>query len=157
MSGSYASGEVPRTHVHVDAAKLWGGGAATACVAALVAFAGILVFQGVLDVSLVRPALLLDLSGSLTADYVVTAFLLALAATGLAHGLVFTTPRPRTFFTWIVGVATVCAAALPFALDTDLASQVATACINVALGICMASLLGAVMSRTVFFTTEASR
>lgn len=150
MSGSYVSGGSPGAQVHVDAARLWGGGLATAFVSALVALAGVLVFAGVLDVQLVRPALLLDVAGSFAADYALTAFSLALVATGLAHVLGLTTPRPRIFFYWIVGVATVCAVAAPFALDTTLASQVATACINVVLGICTGSLIGAVMSRTVF-------
>src|SRR6478736_2057029 len=81
-----------RTNAHgprvtIDAARLWGGGLATACVAALVAVAGVMICQYVLDISLVRPALLLDVADSFRLDYALTAFVLALAATGLAHGL----------------------------------------------------------------------
>jgi hypothetical protein len=144
MSGSPHGGQVV-----VDAARLWGGGLATACVAALVAVVGVLVFGVVLDVSLVRPALLLDVTDTFTADYALTAFLLGLVATAVAHGLALTTPRPRLFFSWIVGLATVAAVATPFAIGAVLESQAATAAINLFLGICILSLLRGVMSRTI--------
>ena len=48
----------------------------------------------------------------------------------------------------IMGLATVCGAAAPFAIGDGLESQVATACINVALGVCVWSLLASVMART---------
>jgi hypothetical protein len=154
MTGPYTSSPAPQTRVTVDARRLWGGGLATACVAALLAVAGVLICQDVLDVRLVRPALLVDLAHSFAFDYAVTAFVLAVVATGLAHVLLLTTPRPRTFFAWIVGLATVCGVAAPFAFDVARSSQVATAAINLALGICTGSLLGAVMSRTVRVTSD---
>ena len=150
MAGSQPmSGRPHGGQVAVDAARLWGGGLATACVAALVAVVGVLVFGVVLDVSLVRPALLLDVADTFSADYALTAFLLALLATGLAHGLALTTPRPRMFLSWIVGLATVAGIAAPFAIGSALESQAATACINLCLGVCVLSLLRGVMSRTV--------
>jgi Family of unknown function (DUF6069) len=154
MAGSYAPRGTLRARVGVDGARLWGGGLATALVAALAALAGVLVLQGVLDIKIIRPVLLIDVAGSIAADYAVTAFVLALLATGLAHALALTTPRPRMFFFWIVSVATVCAAAIPFALDTKTASQVATATLNVILGACIASLVGAVLSRTVYLRAD---
>ena len=150
MTGSHAPGGAQRARLTVEAGRLWGGGLAAALVAALVALAGVLVLQGVLDIRLSRPLLLLNTAGSFAADYAVTGFALALVATGLAHALVVMTPRPRLFFNWIVGVATVCGAAVPFALDTETASQVATATLNVILGVCIGSLIGAVLSRTVY-------
>jgi len=126
-------------------------------VAALLAVAGVLICQDVLGVRLVRPTLLLDLAHSFAVDYAVTAFLLALVATGLAHALLLATPRPRTFFAWIVGLATVCGVAAPFAFDVARSSQVATAAINLALGICTGSLIGTVMARTVRVTDERLR
>jgi hypothetical protein len=139
----------PGPRVAIDAARLWGGGVATACVAALVAVAGVLICQHVLEISLVRPALLLEVADSFILDYALTAFLLALVATGLAQALALATPRPRAFFGWIMGLATVCGAAAPFAIGDLLQSQVATACINVALGVCVWSLLSSVMARTI--------
>ena len=135
--------------VGVDAAKLWAGGAATQAVAALVAVVGVLIFGGVLDVRLVRPALLLNITDSFTLDYALTAFVLSMIATALAHGLLLSTPRPRMFFTWIIVLATVAGTAAPFVIGSETSSQVATACINVALGICVLSLLRSVMARTV--------
>jgi hypothetical protein len=133
----------------VDAAKLWAGGAATACVAALVAVVGVLICSGVLDVRLVRPALLLNITDSFALDYAITAVVLTMIATALAHVLLLSTPRPRMFFTWIIVLATVAGAAAPFAIGSETPSQVATACINAALGICVLSLLKSVMARTV--------
>jgi hypothetical protein len=70
-------------------------------------------------------------------------------ATALAHALLISTPRPRMFFTWIIVLATVAGAAAPFVIGSEKSSQVATACINLALGICVLSLLRSVMARTV--------
>ena len=60
--------DAPGRGAVVDAAKLWAGGAATACVAALVAVVGVLICSGVLDVRLVRPALLLNITDSFALD-----------------------------------------------------------------------------------------
>ena len=142
---------VPRdpSHVSVDAGRLWTGGLATALVAALTAWVGVLLAQGVLDVSLAKSAVVLHVSDSLGLNYAVTAFLAAVAATGLAHLLSVTTPRPRSFFSWIVGLVTVAAMILPFTRDASTASRVAVSIINLVVGLCIGSLLTAVLSRTV--------
>ena len=87
--------------VTIDAPRLWGGGVATAVVAALAAAVGVLVCRDLLQVKLVEPPLL-TVTKSFAANYAITAFVLALAATGLAHLLSVATPRPRVFFGWIV-------------------------------------------------------
>ena len=133
----------------IHAGPLWGGGVATACVAALVAAVGVLFVSNVLDVKLVSPTLLLPVSDSRMLNYAVTAFVAALLATGLAHVLSLTTPRPRTFFRWIVGLVTFASVVVPFALDGDLAGKIGTAAINLVIGVSIASLLTAVLSRTV--------
>jgi hypothetical protein len=153
MSYPSAAGRPPKTQVSVDAARFWGGGAATACIAALVAVAGVLICRDVFDVELVRPALLLEAADSFVGDYALTAFLLALAATAVAYALALVTPRPTVFFGWIVALVTVCGVVAPFAIGDELESQVATAVINAALGLCIGTLIGAVMSRTVYITT----
>lgn len=155
MTGSNVSGVPPKAHITVNAGRLWGGGFATACVASLLAVAGVLICQGVFGVRLVLPNLLLDLSDSLTVDYAATAFALALAATGLAQLLLLAAPRPRTFFAWIVGLATVCGVAAPFATNSPASSQIATAVINLALGVCTGSLISAVMPRTALAAPRA--
>jgi hypothetical protein len=138
-----------RRRVVVAASRLWGGGLATACVAALIAAVGVLICDQVLGLELVRPAPLLPIGDSVALSYAATAFVLALVATGLAQLLALTTPRPRSFFHWIVGLATLAAVALPFALSGSTASKIATAAINLAIGVAIGSLLTAVLARTV--------
>ena len=137
------------SRISVDAGRLWTGGLATALVAALTAWVGVLLAQGVLDVSLAKSAVVLHVSDSLGLNYAVTAFLAAVAATALAHLLSVTTPRPRSFFSWIVGLVTVAAMILPFTRDGSTASRVAVSLINLVVGLCIGSLLTAVLSRTV--------
>src|SRR3954471_12714625 len=96
---------IPAHPVAVDAGRLWAGGVATAVVAALVALLGVLLAQGALDIAMVEPPLL-PVPGSFAFRYALTAGVLALLATALAHLLVSTAPRPRSFFSWIVGLTT---------------------------------------------------
>ena len=132
----------------IDAGRLWAGGAATAVVAALVALVGVLVAQGPLDIVMVRPPLI-PVGESFGLRYAVTASVLALVATGLAHLLLLTTPRPRSFFSWIVGLATLVGVVLPFTLDGTTSGRVATAVVDLVIGLSVLNLLGSVMSRTV--------
>ena len=143
---------IPRNQVSINASRLWAGGVATACVAALVAYVGVLVCRDVLKVALTRPPILLDLGWSISGDYAATAFVCALAATGLAHALAATTPRPRVFFGWIVALVTVASMVPPFASSAPMASKVSTAAINLAVGVAIGTLLTAVLSRTVVDT-----
>jgi hypothetical protein len=53
------------------------------------------------------------------------------------------------FFGWIVGLLTVATMVLPFALEGSLKGKVCAAVINMVIGLCIASLLTAVLSRTV--------
>jgi hypothetical protein len=154
MTSTGPPGSASGSRVAVVAGRLWAGGAAAGCVAALVAAFGVLLCSTILDVSLAEPALVLPISDSLALNYACSAFLLALAATGLAHLLSITTPRPRSFFSWIVGLVTLAAMAAPFALEGDLADKIGTALINLAIGIAIGTLLTAVLSRTV---TDAER
>ena len=138
-----------RPQLTIDAGRLWAGGAATAVVAGLVAVVGVVIAEGILDLKMVRPQFLLEASDTFALNYALTAALAAIVATGLAHLLVFTTPRPRAFFSWIVALATAVAVALPFAQDADLDAQIATAVVNLVIGISIMSLIGSVMGRTV--------
>jgi hypothetical protein len=139
---------VPGKRVVIDAPRLWGGGLATAVVAALVAAVGVLVCRDLLHVKLVEPPLL-KITNSFAGNYAITAFVAALVATGLAHLLSVVTPRPRVFFGWIVGLVTVVTMVLPFALEGNLKGKICAALINMVIGLCIASLLSAVLSRTV--------
>jgi hypothetical protein len=131
----------------LDAGRLWAGGAATAVVAALIALVGVLIGEGLFDVEMVHPPLL-PIGDSFWLQYACTAALLALVATALAQLLATTTPRPRAFFGWVVGLATVVGVVLPFTLDGTLAGQVTTALVNLVIGVSILSLLSSVVSRT---------
>jgi Family of unknown function (DUF6069) len=131
----------------VDAGRLWAGGAATAVVAALVGLVGVLIGEGLLDVDMVEPPLV-HVGGSLGASYAVTAALLALAATGVAHLLAVATPRPQAFLSWIVGLVTVVGVVLPFTLDGSLAGRSVTAIVDLVIGLSVLSLLRSVLVRT---------
>ena len=133
----------------INAGRLWAGGAATACVAALVAVIGVLLFGSVFDIKLAQPPLLLTITNSLALNYAITAFVAGLLATGLGHLLAATTPRPRMFFGWIVGLATVATVVVPFASDATMAGKVGTALINLVIGIAIGSLVNGVLTRTV--------
>jgi hypothetical protein len=148
MSTASTPQPVPAKRVVIDAPRLWGGGLATAVVAALAASVGVLVCRDLLDVRLVEPPLL-RLTDSFAANYAITAFVLALVATGLAHLLSVITPRPRAFFGWIVALATVAAMVVPFALEGSLQGKICAAVINLVIGLCIASLLSGVLARTV--------
>ena len=137
----------PRGQPTVDAGRLWAGGAATAVVAALIALVGVLIGDGLLDVGMVHPPLV-PIGDSFWLQYACTAALLALVATAVAHLLATTTPRPRAFFGWVVGLATVVGVVLPFTLDGTLAGQFATALVDLVIGVSILSLLSSVVSRT---------
>ena len=65
MSTTDPEGSASGGRVKIAAGRLWAGGLATACVAALVAAVCVLLFGSVLKVSLVRPPLLVPLTDSL--------------------------------------------------------------------------------------------
>ena len=148
MSTTNTPAPAPRNRVVIDAGRLWGGGVATALVAALAAAVGVLICRDLLNVKLVEPPLL-PFTDSFPINYALTAAILALAATGLAHLLSLATPRPRVFFNWIVGLITVATMVVPFTLEGSLQGKICAAVINMVIGICIASLLSAVLSRTV--------
>ena len=148
MSVPEPAGKFPGRGVAVSAGRLWAGGVATGCVAALVAAVGVLLYSSVLNVELV-PTLVLSIADSLAVNYAMTAFVLALIATGAAHLLSVTTPRPRVFFCWLVGLVTAAAMVMPFAVEGSLGGKIGTALINLVVGISIGTLLTAVLSRTV--------
>ena len=131
----------------VNVRALWAGSVASAVVAALVAIVGVLICEGVLDLDMAPPPLL-PIGRSLYVQYAVTSAVLALAATGLAHILVLTTPRPETFFSWIVGLATVVGVAIPLASTGSWAASIATALVDLAIGLCILTLVRSLLART---------
>jgi len=136
---------------HIDAARLWAGAAATAVVAALVALVALMVISIALDITPVGPNWLLGdgHDWTLATRFAVTAAVAALLAAAVLHLLLLTTPRPGAFFGTIVGLATVAAAATPFAVKGTVSEQLATAVTAVAVGIVIGALLSSVADRTV--------
>ena len=124
--------------------------------AALVALVGVLVCQSIFDVVMVRPPLI-PISDSFAVRYAITAAVLALLATALGHLLALTTPRPRSFFTWIVGLATLVGVVLPFGLTGTTAGRLATAGVDLIIGLAVLSLLNPVLARTVQLAPLARR
>src|SRR4029450_13539126 len=117
----------------VDAARLWTGGLATPLVAALVALVRVLIARGLFDIPVLAPEREGALGNSTTARLAILAAVAALAATGLMHLLLVSTPRPFRFFTWIISLLTLVAVLAPFMTDAKLATKVATATIGLAM------------------------
>ena len=130
-----------RPAARLDAGRLWMGGIATAVVAALVAVVGVLISRGLFDVPLLAPTREGAFGDTSTAGLAGLAAVAALLATGLMHLLLVTTPRPRRFFTWIMALATLIAVILPLMTDAEASSRIATALINLSIGVAVGSLV----------------
>lgn len=128
----------------VNAGRLWAGGAAAAVVAALIAIAGIVIARGIFDIPVLAPKGDGVWGGASTVWYAVWAAVAGLLATAVAHVLVLTTPQPRTFFGWIIGLATVIAALWPFTSGADLDAKIVTMLLNLVIGVAIGSLVSAV-------------
>lgn len=149
--GSRGPGDEFRTdhRMVVDVPRLWAGGVATAVVAGLVAWVGVLIAGDILDFKISKAAVVLSVFDSFTGNYVLTGVLLALAGTGLAHALCISTPRPAAFFGWIVGLLTLVSVVIPFTRGGTTIDKVSVGVINLVIGIVIGSLISAVMARTV--------
>jgi Family of unknown function (DUF6069) len=133
----------------VDAGQLWAGGAATAVVAALIALVGILAFRWVFNIPILAPRRDGAWGNASTAGYALASAGAALVATGLMYLLLLSTPRPRVFFGWIIALGTLAAVVFPFSTTAMLSSKLATAGLNLVLGIAIGSLVNAVSARAV--------
>jgi hypothetical protein len=123
----------------IDADRLWSAGLATALVAALVGLVGVLIVRA-LGVSVYAPHEFGTFGDTTTLLLCAGAALAALAATGLAHLLILSTPRPMAYFGWIVGLLTVVAAVLPILAGGPAAVLLAEAVIHLIIGIAIAVL-----------------
>jgi hypothetical protein len=135
MTSSHRAGGPPPAAI--DVGRLWTGGVATALVASLTAAVGVLIATGILDVEVLAPPGFTD---SEMANYAIAAAVAALLATALIHLLIAAAPRPFAYFNWIIGLLIVVATLIPFASSVTLGTKVATAAINLVVGIAIASL-----------------
>ena len=133
----------------IDAKQLWSGGVATALVAALIALAGILVCRWLFDIPILAPRRDGAWGNASTTGYTLSAAAAALVATALMHLLLLASPRPRLFFGWIIGLATLIAVVYPFSTTAPMSHKVATAVINLVLGVAIGSLVNGTAARVV--------
>ena len=133
----------------IDAKQLWSGGVATALVAALIALAGILVCRWLFDIPILAPRRDGAWGNASTAGYTLSAAAAALVATALMHLLLLASPRPRLFFGWIIGLATLIAVVYPFSTTAPMSHKVATAVINLVLGVAIGSLVSGTAARVI--------
>jgi hypothetical protein len=119
----------------VDAGRLWAGGVATAVVAALVAIVGLLIARGIFNVPVLEPKGQGIWGNASTVTYALVAALIALLATGLMHLLSLAVPAPGSFFSWIMVLLTAIAVVVPLTLTVSLKAKVATAAINLVIGL----------------------
>jgi Family of unknown function (DUF6069) len=133
----------------VDAGRLWSGGVATAVVAGLVALVGVLVCRWLFTIPILAPKQDGAYGDVHTTAMVLVAAAAALLATGLVYLLLLSTPRPLTFFGWIVGLATLLVVIVPFRTTAPLSSKVATAIVSLIIGVAIGSLLNGVAARSV--------
>ena len=146
-AGPRSSGR--RVGVGVEARKLWAGGAASAVVAGLVALVGVLVSRWLFKVALLAPRQDGAFGNVHTADLVLVAVAGALVATGLVQLLMLGTLRPLLFFGWIVALVTAIMVAFPFSTTAALDAKIATAVVNLAIGVTIGTLVGGVAARSV--------
>jgi hypothetical protein len=139
----------PSNRPTVAAGALWGGGVATAIVAALVALVGVLVTRWLANIPLLAPMHDGAYGDVHTTTLVLVVAAAALVATGLLHLLLLSTPRPTLFFGWIIALATVLAVVLPFTTTAPLAQQAATAVVFLLIGVAIGTLLTGVGARSV--------
>ncbi|HEV7657600.1 MAG TPA: DUF6069 family protein [Mycobacteriales bacterium] len=125
----------------VDAARLWSGGLATALVAGLAGFVGVLVVRVLFDVAAYAPRGDGAFGDDSTIALCVGAALAALLATGLIQLLMASTPQPLAYFGWIVGLATAAAVFVPVLADGLTGATVAEAVIHLLIGIAIGTLV----------------
>ncbi|HEV2377947.1 MAG TPA: DUF6069 family protein [Streptosporangiaceae bacterium] len=132
------------TRPTVDAGQLWSGGVATAVVAGLIALIGVLACRWLLNIAILAPKSDGAYGDVHTTTLVIGSAVVALAATALAHLLLLSTPRPLSFFAWIMALAVVLALLLLFRTGAPLTHKIATGVVYLLIGIAIGSLVSGV-------------
>ncbi|MBT2224736.1 hypothetical protein KLK06_02560 [Nonomuraea sp. NEAU-A123] len=114
---------------------------AAAVVAALIVVVGVMISGRLLGIRVLTPAGTSAYGSAATTGYAISAAAAALVATLLLYLLMLSTPEPTKFFAWIAGLFAVIITILPFMYSADVLKQIATAIINLVIGIAIASLL----------------
>jgi hypothetical protein len=129
------------TGLVLDATRLWTGGLATAAVAALVGLVGSLVIRVLFEYAPVGATSGHVFTGTTAGMLCLFAAVAALAATGVAHLLIASTPDPLSYLGWIIGLATAAAVVVPLLGSIPLAAAIALAVINLVIGLAIGSLV----------------
>jgi hypothetical protein len=125
----------------LDATRLWTGGLATAAVAALVGLVGTLVIRVLFEYAPVGAGATRAFGTGNAAMLCLFAAVAALAATGIAHLLMVSTPEPLSYLGWIIGLSTAAAVVLPLLSSVPTAAAVAIAVVNLVIGLAIGSLV----------------
>lgn len=144
--------EDPRLGLEVG--RFWAGALATMVVAALIGLAADFILEEVLNLEVQAQADLFSTGSDLMA-WVVAGALFALVAAIVLYLLVMSTPRPRSFFGWVVALATVILAMVPFAGQFEIVPAILAAIVWIVIGCAVWSLLTGTLSRTVVRRTTA--
>jgi hypothetical protein len=145
-----AYSSLPSSHdIRPDAGRLWAGGVATAIVAALIALVGVLICRWTLGIPILAPQSDGAWGSAATGEFALAAAVVALVATAVLHLLMLGTPEPGVFLKWMMGLVTLAAVVYPFSTGALLDEKIATAAVDLVLGIAIASLLAAVSMRAV--------
>jgi hypothetical protein len=135
------------TGLVLNPTRLWTGGLATAAVAALVGLVGTLVIRVLFEYAPVGTAAVHAFTTADAGLLCLFAALAALAATGIAHLLMVSTPDPLSYLGWIIGLSTAAAVVVPLLGTTALAAAIATAVVHLVIGLAIGSLvIGTAMS-----------
>jgi hypothetical protein len=137
-----------RVGVGVDARRLWSAGVASAVVAGLVALVGVLVSRWLFHLAVLAPRRDGAYGDVHTTGLVLAAAAAALAATGLVHLLMLSTPRPLMFFGWIVALLITLVVVFPFSTTAPLDAKIATAVVDLAIGVVTGTLVGGAAARS---------
>ena len=129
------------TGLVLDATRLWTGGLATAAVAALVGLVGTLVIRVLFEFAPVGATAVHALTSTDAGLLCLFAAVAALAATGIAHLLIVSTPDPLSYLGWIIGLSTAAAVVVPLIGGMPLAAAIALAVINLVIGLAIGSLV----------------
>lgn len=120
---------------------LWTGGVVVAVIAGLVAVVGILIARGLVGVAILAPKGDGVWGNANTATYALSVAGAALVATGLLRVLLLVTPRATRFFGWLMVLATLIAVVIPLSLPVDREDRVATAVLNLTVGLVITGLV----------------
>jgi hypothetical protein len=129
------------TGLVLNPTRLWTGGLATAAVAALVGLVGSLVMRVLFEIAPVGATAAHAVNGADAGLLCLFAAVAALAATGIAHLLIVSTPDPLSYLGWIIGLATAAAVVVPLLGGMPMAAAIAVAVVNLVIGLAIGSLV----------------